>query len=415
MIEQAPVLVLPQEQLADFERGHLTTYCCAWGESQAFVLGLVPFCGYSDSPNAVLMKKIEALTIEVVALRDIAAGEAILVDAKGNGGSFWLGECKTTPVGAIDSDHPERGCDDRRAREMACRESEHQSLALEARRSALAERFPRQPLSLVLADGVILELVPVPHGAYVVGEDEDPEVYTLDKPQHKRFLDDYFIGKYPVTVSQFAAFVESTGHRTLAEVEGTGWVREEVRWRNVRGADWRHPHGPESDVANKANHPVALVSWDDATAFCIWASRVTGHKVALPSELEWEKAARGTDGRQWPWGSEPPDTTRCNYLNSMRDTTPVGRYSPRGDSPYGCADMAGNVLEWTGSVLRMYPYEDDERRGEPDFYVLRGGAFHQRGECMRCSRRCRNYCRERLNCYGFRVKVLLEDNNGSSH
>jgi formylglycine-generating enzyme required for sulfatase activity len=135
-----------------------------------------------------------------------------------------------------------------------------------------------------------------------------------------RFLDDYYIGRYPVTVRQFAAFVKATGHQTQAERAGTGWVLRGPRWRNVRGADWQHPYGPNSDVAGRADHPVTLVSGPDAEAFCRWVSAATGYRVGLPSELEWEKAARGPDGRLWPWGDDPPDATRCNFGGHLGDT-----------------------------------------------------------------------------------------------
>jgi sulfatase modifying factor 1 len=392
VIESAPVIVVPQEQLADIEQAQLTTYCCAWGGGQALALGFAHLYTHSDSPNAALIKRIEALSIEVVALRDIEAREKIVVDLNANDGFFWLAKRNATVEGAIDPDHPARGRDHRLAREKGCQEAERKAMAQAAQRSAGGERQLLQATSLVPADGAVLDLVPVPYGVFLVGgEEQDPDAFPCDTPQHKRFLDDYFIGKYPVTVRQFAAFVAATGYRTLAEQEGTGWVYSGKRWKNVRGADWRHPYGPESNAAERSDHPVTLVSWDDAVAFCNWASRVTGYKMSLPSELEWEKAARGTDGRPWPWGNEPPDPTRCNYLNSVGDTTPVGRYSPRGDSLYHCADMAGNVWEWTASYLRAYPYECDEQRGGRDGYILRGGAFHQNHRWVRCSCRYWNY------------------------
>jgi formylglycine-generating enzyme required for sulfatase activity len=103
---------------------------------------------------------------------------------------------------------------------------------------------------------------------------------------------------------------------------------------------------------------VNVVNWHDAVAFCRWASEKTGLHVRLPTAAEWQKAARGTDGRPYPWGDTPePNSRLCNCLppvgrsgkTQQGDTTPVGGYSPRGDSPYGCTDMLGNVWEWTSS------------------------------------------------------------------
>ena len=105
------------------------------------------------------------------------------------------------------------------------------------------------------------------------------------------------------------------------------------------------------------DHPVLQVSWHDAVAYAEWAGK------RLPTEEEWEKAARGTDGRKYPWGDEEPTRDLCNFGKNEGGTTPVGKYSPQGDSPYGCVDMAGNVWEWTGSDF------DAERK------VLRGGSW----------------------------------------
>lgn len=134
------------------------------------------------------------------------------------------------------------------------------------------------------------------------------------------------IGKTPVTNAQYAAFVEATKRKVPKH------------WKRLLRQD-RIPSGKE-------NHPVVNVSWYDAVAFCRWLSQETGQPFRLPTEAEWEKAARGADGRIYPWGDEQLTNELC-YLGS--GTTPVGRYSPQGDSPYGCADMAGNVWEWTQS------------------------------------------------------------------
>jgi formylglycine-generating enzyme required for sulfatase activity len=106
-------------------------------------------------------------------------------------------------------------------------------------------------------------------------------------------------------------------------------------------------------------YPVVRVSMHDADAFCEWATQVTGHVIQLPTEAQWEKAARGTDGRTYPWGDEEPTHHHCTFNSG--GTTQVGLYSPLGDSPYGCADMAGNVWEWCGgSVLRGGSWCDSE-------------------------------------------------------
>jgi formylglycine-generating enzyme required for sulfatase activity len=209
-----------------------------------------------------------------------------------------------------------------------------------------------------------------------------------------------------VTVSQFAAFVEATGYRTTAERVGSGLVFAGAEWKEVKTANWRHPKGPWGSAAKRANHPVTQVSWDDAVAFCRWVSQITGVEVRLPTEAEWEKAARGTDGRLYPWGDDLPDATRCNFNLNVKDTTPVGRYSPFGDNPYGCADMAGNVWEWTSSLYEPYPYRSDDGREELTSRAsrsLRGGGFFSNAAYVRCACRAGPAPDVRNNAYGFRV------------
>jgi formylglycine-generating enzyme required for sulfatase activity len=174
-------------------------------------------------------------------------------------------------------------------------------------------------------------------------------------------LPGYWIGRTPVTVAQFRAFA-----RDDSQVDAS-----------------RLPDGRD-------DHPVVGVTWHDAIAYCRRLGERRGLQVTLPSEAEWEKAARGTDGRVYPWGNQKPDERRCNYNRNIGDTTPVGQYSPLGDSPYGCVDMAGNVWEWTRSLYRDYPYDPKDGRedmdaGDDGRRVLRGGAFYFSGRYMRCA------------------------------
>jgi formylglycine-generating enzyme required for sulfatase activity len=163
---------------------------------------------------------------------------------------------------------------------------------------------------------------------------------------------------------------------------------------------------------------VVNVSWYDAMAFCRWIQEsalveLGRYQASLPTEAEWEKAARGTDGREYPWGNQPPDESlcNCNHKPGVRspELTAVGHYSPRGDSPYGCADMAGNVWEWTHSLLKPYPYfagdgrEVEQGEGER---VVRGGSFYNFSSFMRCSYRTGNDPSRTYTTRGFRVCVI---------
>jgi len=181
--------------------------------------------------------------------------------------------------------------------------------------------------------------------------------------------------------------------------------------KNVKGADWQHPRGPGSDVKRKGNHPMVLVSWDDAVAFCRWASQVSGKTVRLPSEAEWEKAARGTDGRIYPWGNQLPDKTRCNFDMNVSDTTAIGQFSPSGDSPYGCTDMAGNVGEWVvdrfgEQYYSTYPIDrwpaNPPGPSSGEYHVWRGGSWYYEAWYVRTAPRGRGTPNGAATIIGFR-------------
>jgi formylglycine-generating enzyme required for sulfatase activity len=253
-----------------------------------------------------------------------------------------------------------------------------------ARSPSPIKRGDRGGEVLTLAPNVTLELVRVPAGEFLMGSDKskDKDAYDEELPQHKVTLDTYLIGKYPVTVAQFAVFVKATGRKFELQ----------------------------QDVVKKANHPITHVTWKDARAFCEWASKVTNSIVRLPTEAEWEKAARGTGGRIYPWGDEVSDETRCNFEGNIGDTTSVGQYSPRGDSPYGCADMAGNVWEWTSSIFKPYPYRSDDGRENLEvtgalraLRVLRGGSWDSLPRSCRSALRDWDDAADFANSVGLRV------------
>jgi formylglycine-generating enzyme required for sulfatase activity len=197
--------------------------------------------------------------------------------------------------------------------------------------------------------------------------------FDREQPQHTVALPDYYIGKHPVTVGEFRAFVDAGGYLHRQYWTNAGWP-----WRQTRGRTepdlWN-----EEKWAGDDRLPVVGVSWYEAHAYCQWLSEATGRHYRLPTEAEWEKAARGTDGRPYPWG-DAFDASRCNARDSgLECTTPVGQYSPAGDSPYGCADMAGNVSKWTISRFRPYPYDPGDGRDDPEGdaeRVTRGGSWH---------------------------------------
>ena len=194
----------------------------------------------------------------------------------------------------------------------------------------------------------------------------DNDLFAAEQPQHRIFLSAYEIGKYPVTNADYHRFIWDVGHRLPRD-----WTSFTFR------EDTEH-------------HPVVGVSKTDAEAYVEWLNQKTGMNFKLPTEAEWERAARGTDGRIYPWGNTF-DPWRCNTAESVKKgTTPVGFYSPGGDSTCGAADMVGNVWEWTQSLFAPYPYdpdgckEDTRARGR---YVVRGGAWYYTRKLARCSAR----------------------------
>jgi serine/threonine-protein kinase len=238
------------------------------------------------------------------------------------------------------------------------------------------------------------EMILIPAGKFLMGSDprKDADALENERPQHRLYLPDYHITRTPVTNAQYLAFVQAARYR------------QPVHWE-----DGKPPQGME-------NHPVVHVSWHDARAYCRWLTQITGRRYSLPSEAEWEKAARGADGRIYPWGDDPPDESRCNFADPERGPTPVGAYSPQGDSPYGCADVAGNVWEWTGSLWGRaedkpdfgYPYDADDGREDLDarkeaLPVVRGGSFSITGTSARCAHRYWCYPDGDWHLEGFRV------------
>ncbi len=262
-----------------------------------------------------------------------------------------------------------------------------------------------------------MEMVYVPAGEFLMGS-PDGEGEDDEHPQHTVYLDAFWIDKTEVTNAMFAKFVESESYQSTVEKSGCGWVYlpEKKDWNCVSGADWRHPRGPDSDLSGLDSHPVVQVSWFDAKAYCQWAGK------RLTTEAEWEKAARGTDGRTYPWGNEwdVHTTKRLNFTDKninfdwsdkeaddgYQYTAPVGSY-PAGASPYGALDMAGNVWEWVadwydGNYYANSPSRNPTGPDSGDARVLRGGSWFNFGYFVRAAFRVRDVPDIRGDFVGFR-------------
>jgi formylglycine-generating enzyme required for sulfatase activity len=253
----------------------------------------------------------------------------------------------------------------------------------------------------------VIAWVDVPAGEFVLGEGEEAHRFTLPA---------YRISEYPITNAQYRAFVEGGGY---TDEWHECWTADGWAWKGDRP-------GPDDGLPLNfllPNHPRVNVTWYEAYAFCQWLSKQhPDYKGArLPTEAEWEKAARGTDGRRYSWGDEF-DAGRCNTDETgIGQTSAVGMF-PSGASPYGALDLSGNVWEWTTSNWGesysepdfKYPYNPDDGRddvsaGSRVLRVLRGGSFINDQRYARAAFRDRNRPFDRYFFNGFRpaAPILL--------
>ena len=246
-------------------------------------------------------------------------------------------------------------------------------------------------------DGMLM--VYVPEGEFLMGsvEEDDPDVSDDKKPQHPVYLDTFWIDRTEVTNAMFAQFLNEESNQSEG---GADWLdaRDEDERLVQSGSEWQ-------PVSGYGEHPVVDVTWYGAQAYCRWAGR------RLPSEAEWEKAARGTDGRTYPWG-EGIDCTRANFYKNYEsgscvgDTKPVSSY-PDGASPYGALDMAGNVWEWVADWYDddYYNSSSSENPAGPasgQYRVLRGGSWYDSAARVRTANRGRFWPDGAWADYGFR-------------
>ena len=237
---------------------------------------------------------------------------------------------------------------------------------------------PTSPATTPTPSG-LAGMIFIPAGTFLMGSNDDHvdqatawchcsrSRFEDELYMHEVYVNGFYIDKHEVTNQQFSSFVNATGYRTDAE-------------KKPEARTWRTEF-----TAGKEYHPVVWMSWNDANAYCQWAGK------RLPTEAEWEKAARGTDGRLWPWGNDW-DNTRLNMREGGRQTTTAVGSFPSGASPYGVMDMAGNVWEWVNDWHGHIYYQQGENRdpagpeGGED-RVLRGGGFNNGIEDVRTANR----------------------------
>jgi formylglycine-generating enzyme required for sulfatase activity len=232
--------------------------------------------------------------------------------------------------------------------------------------------------------------------------------FPLEKPQHlnETITQSYFISRFPITNAQYAAFVKTGSYQKQRYWTGAGWEQKERR-------GWTGPDNTR-EAFNLPNHPVVGVSWYEAVAFCHWLTEQlhqsrelgTDKEITLPTEPQWEKAARGMDGRIYPWGNDP-DPNRANYGDTgIGMTSAIGCF-PGGSSSYEVEDLSGNVWEWCltkweGSYKN---YQNDNNLEGKDLRVMRGGAFDYYQWSTRCAFRASESPDKRYSNRGFRVVI----------
>jgi formylglycine-generating enzyme required for sulfatase activity len=225
-----------------------------------------------------------------------------------------------------------------------------------------------------------IPFVRIPAGKFIMGSKKDNELANeFELPQHIIALPTYWIAKYPITNAQYSDFVEGGNH-------------------------------PVHNWKEKKDYPIVNVSWFDAIKFCEWFNKTykkeleeQNLKVNLPTEAQWEKAARGEYGNEWPWGNEF-GLGKCNSEEeNKRAPTPIDEF-PDGESVFGVADLAGNVWEWTHTLFTKYPYQFDyEDQGSDGRRTLRGGSYFSPRWDVRCATRNGNSPENKFNYIGFRV------------
>ena len=192
------------------------------------------------------------------------------------------------------------------------------------------------------AQAPLSEMVSIPAGPFTMGANEGPED---ERPAHEVTVGEYSIDRFPVTNAQFAEFLNKAAPTTLQNLYDVDDPDARI---HRRGDKWAADGG-------YGNHPVVEVPWNGAVQYCAWRGK------RLPTEAEWEKAARGTDARRYPWGNEIPDRRKAQYEAGYNATAPVDAFSG-GASPYAVREMAGNAWQWVSSAYRPYPYRSDDGR-----------------------------------------------------
>ncbi len=255
------------------------------------------------------------------------------------------------------------------------------------------------------------EFVFVEGGTFTMGctEEQSNDCYNDEKPAHEETVKDFYIGKYEVTVEQFAKFIDETGYKTDAEKSDSSLICADGMKSYKKGVNWRFNSQGTLYDKQEYDHPVAHVSWNDAKEYCKWFSEKSGNNVRLPSETEWEYAARGGNlsrGSKYS-GSNVITEVAWYDANSNYATQPVGKKKA---NELGIFDMSGNVYEWCSTWYSNFGSEASDVNDEIEnkYIVVRGGSSFLNEKFSRVSYR---YSRTPSTCggpYGFRLAMTAE-------
>ena len=287
-----------------------------------------------------------------------------------------------------------------------------------------------------------LGFVEIPAGPFVMGSRKGDNDIWDDELGHTKPLTmpyRYWLARYPVTAAQFQPFVEGGGYTNERWWTKRGWAWRQGTWDSQPDSasvrDWLKRRTPDlrhapmwwDEQLRTPNRPVTYISWFEASAYAawldaqwragaaagVWPALPVGYAVRLPSEAEWEKAARAGDARRYPWGDEAPDEERANIEQKIGRPTAVGMY-PCGATPAGLHDLSGNVWEWTCTRYQPYPYKPEDGRNAPEAEgspVVRGGSWDDNPRSARCAVRDRGEPDVFDGNIGVRVVVSLADSD----